>query len=123
MPAPEPHEDPDRSDPLEPLLDRWEQAAPPQPRSVTPEVWQRIAAAEREHVRPVPGWLERFHAAFARPSFAATFVVACMLLGLFLAEVRSSRWQAEQGARLVQNYLRLIDPLLGETAPRLAPKP
>jgi hypothetical protein len=114
---------PDRPDPLEPLLDRLEQETPLQPRSVVPDVWQRIEAAGRERHRPVSGWLGRLHAAFARPSFAAAFVAACMLLGLFLAEVRSSRWQSEQGARLVQSYLRLIDPLLGETDPRVARRP
>jgi hypothetical protein len=45
-----------------------------------------------------------------------------MLLGLFLAEARSSRLQAEYGARLAQNYLHLIDPLLGETDSRSTPK-
>jgi len=56
------------------------------------------------------------HAAFARPSFAAAFIAACVLLGLFLAEVRSSRLQSKYGAQLAQNYLHLIDPLLVESA-------
>jgi hypothetical protein len=116
-------EHPDRPDPLEPLLERWEQETPPQPRSVAPDVWQRIENTARVRRTPVSGWLASLHAAFARPSFAAAFVAACMLLGLFLAEVRGSRWQSEQGARLVQSYLRLIDPLLGETDPRVARRP
>lgn len=53
--------------------------------------------------------------AFARPSFAAAFVIACVLLGLFLAEARLSRLQVERNTDLAKRYLRLIDPLLSET--------
>lgn len=53
--------------------------------------------------------------AFARPSFAAAFVIACVLLGLFLAEARLSRLQVERNTDLAKRYLRLIDPLLPET--------
>jgi hypothetical protein len=52
------------------------------------------------------------HAAFARPSFAAAFIAACVLLGLFLAEVRRSEVQTQYNRELMQSYLRLIDPLL-----------
>ncbi len=47
----------------------------------------------------------------ARPAFAAAFVAACLLLGLFLAEIRLTRLQAERTAALEQSYLRLVDPL------------
>ena len=106
---------PEEPDPLDPLLDRWGRAVPPSPGPLAPEVWRRIAHDQAE--APAPGWIERVHAMFARPSFAATFVAACMLLGLFLAEMRASRRQAEYGAQLAQNYLRLIDPLLSAGVP------
>ena len=57
---------------------------------------------------------------FSRPSFAVAFVAACMLLGLFLAEVRLSRLQAERSAQLAQSYLRLIDPLMDQSTVNLA---
>ena len=98
------------SDPLDPLLERWRDAAPPLPEHLTAEVWRRIAAAETP--APYFSLLARIEAAFARPSFAVAFVAACMLLGLFLAEVRISRLQAEHNTQLVQSYLQLIDPLL-----------
>lgn len=105
-------------DPLDSLLERWRGAAPPMGASVAPEVWQRIAAAR-------PRWWERMELAMARPSFAAAFVIACVLLGLFLAEARISRLQSERSAQLAESYLRLIDPLLGqtnETRDRSAPR-
>ncbi len=104
-----PPDDPANDRALERLLECWGRQTPPQPCSVAPEVWRRAREAAAR-----PGWLERVNAVFARPSFAAAFVVACVLLGLFLAEARSSRLQAEYGARLAQRYLQLVDPLLGE---------
>jgi len=62
------------------------------------EVWRRIAAVESRVERP--GLFARMEAAFARPSFVVAFVAACMLLGLFLAEMRLSRLHAERGCRL-----------------------
>lgn len=94
---------------------------PPAPRQLTAEVWRRIAAAETPAAPP--RWTERLNAMFARPSFAAAFVTACTLLGLFLAEVKTSRQQAEDGAQLAQSYLRLIDPLLTAEAAPVAAKP
>lgn len=119
MPSPQPPEDPA----LDRLLDRWRQATPAQPHPVEPEVWRRLAQPQA----PAIGarWLDQIHAAFARPSFAAIFVAACVLLGLFLAEVRQSRLRAEYGAHLAQNYARLIDPLLSASSasPRSAASP
>lgn len=117
--SPVPPVPPDPLDPLDELLERSRRDIPPQPGSVSPEVWRRIEAAETKRPR---GWLEQLHGVFARPSFSVTFVAACMLLGLFLAEVRSSRLQAERSVQLAQSYLRLIDPLLGEKdAPTRSP--
>ena len=95
-------------DPLDSLLDSWARRTPPLPGSLAPEVWRRIERTEE----PARSFWERVHGAFARPSFAAAFVAACVLLGLFLAEARRSRVQSEYNRELMQSYLRLIDPLL-----------
>lgn len=100
-------------DPLDPLLDQLGRQTPLPPAPLGPEVWRRISLAAEESSRV--GFWERFHAVFARPSFAVTFVVACVFLGLFLAEVRRSQRQDEYNRELMQSYLRLIDPLLQAT--------
>jgi hypothetical protein len=62
--------------------------------------------------------------AFARASFATAFVIACALLGLFLAEMRVSRLHRERDHQLAESYLRLIDPLLlAATTPPSSPPP
>jgi hypothetical protein len=96
-------------DPLDSLLDQWGRQTPPPSGPVAPEVWRRIARLEEPVKRTL--W-EMIHGAFARPSFAAAFVAACVLLGLFLAEARRSRQQSAYNRELMQSYLRLIDPLL-----------
>ena len=106
-------------DPLDDLLDRGDDV-PPTPPHLAAHVRRRIAAhadAASSH------WLRRLDAVFARPSFAVLFVAACVLLGLFLAEARVSRWHAARGAQIARNYLQLIDPLLGETPAPPAAKP
>ena len=105
------------SDPLDPLLDRWRETPEPPP-YMAAEVWRRIAAVENRVARP--GLFARMEAAFARPSFVVAFVAACMLLGLFLAEMRLSRLHAERGVQIAQSYLRLIDPLMDATAVKVA---
>jgi hypothetical protein len=97
------------TDPLDTLLDRWGQSTPP-PDRLEPEVWRRIAVADNPDV--APGTLARIKAMFARPSFTIAFAAACILLGLFLAELRISHQQAQHNLQLVQSYLRLVDPLL-----------
>lgn len=105
------------SDPLDSLLDRWNETPEP-PASLTLEVWRRIATAESRGERP--GFIARIEAMFSRPSFAVTFIAACMLLGLFLAQVRLSRLEAERSTQLAQSYLRLIDPLIDQPTTTLA---
>jgi hypothetical protein len=105
------------SDPLDSLLDRWQECPPPPPHLAT-EVWRRIAVIDNRAEKP--GLLARIEAAFARPSFAIAFVAACMLLGLFLAEVRLARLHEERGAQIAQSYLRLIDPLMDKSAVKVA---
>ncbi len=98
-------------DPLDALLDRWSETPEPSP-NLTHEVWRRVAVLESPVERP--GFFARVEAVFTRPSFAVAFVAACMLLGLFLAEVRLSRLEAERSSQLAQSYLRLIDPLIDQ---------
>jgi hypothetical protein len=98
-------------DPLDALLDRWNETPEP-PANLTHEVWRRVAVLEGPAERP--GFLARVEAMFGRPSFAVAFVAACVLLGLFLAEVRLSRLEAERSSQLAQSYLRLIDPLIDQ---------
>jgi hypothetical protein len=114
----------DPNDPLEPLMERWARATPPQPESVAAEVWRRIAHGEDRRT----AWtcFRDFEALCARPVFAVTFVAACVGFGLFLAEIRLSRAHAERSAHLERSYLELVDPLLAaraEAANDLAARP
>lgn len=111
-------------DPLDTALEALRTSTPTQPESVQHEVWRRIAhgaQADPGEAEAQPWW-RRLEAAFARPAFAAAFVAACLLLGLFLAEMRLTRLQAERTAALEQSYLRLVDPLFRTTdTPRAQP--
>ncbi|HUL54567.1 MAG TPA: hypothetical protein VLT83_14280 [Opitutaceae bacterium] len=104
-------------DPLDPLLDRWRETPEP-PAHLSTEVWRRIAVMESPAERS--GVLARIEAVFVRPSFAVAFVAACVLLGLFLAEIRLSNLHAERGVQIAQSYLRLIDPLMNEPTVKVA---
>lgn len=95
-------------DPLDELLSRY--APPPAPPANLAGKIRRRLAAPIANTRPA--WWERLDTVFARPSFATTFVAACVLLGLFLAEARLSRWHAARGAQMARSYVELIDPLL-----------
>lgn len=113
-------------DPLDSLLDRWRAVRAPEParEALTREVWRRIADAEVSGLEP--GLLAQVEAVFRRPSFAFTFVAACTLFGLFLAEIRVSHQQAQRNVQLAQAYIQLIDPLLQESttgASTVAPHP
>jgi len=103
-------------DPLDPLLDRWRSEIPPASASadLPREVWRRIADAEVSALEP--GLIARIESVFQRPSFAFAFIAACTLFGLFLAEIRVSRQQAQRNLQLAQAYVQLIDPLLQETS-------
>ena len=107
---------PSLPDPLDPLLDRWRSVRAPEPAGdgLSGEVWRRIADAEICAVQP--NVIAQIEAVFRRPSFAFTFVAACTLFGLFLAEIRVSRQQAQRNVQLAQAYIQLIDPLLQESS-------
>lgn len=98
-------------DPLDDLLDRWRPEATGVP-DLRPEVRRELAHARRAQRLP---WLGRLELAFGRPSFAVTFILACVLLGLFLAEMRLTRLHAAYGAQIARSYVQLIDPLVGPT--------
>jgi hypothetical protein len=106
-------------DPLDPLFARWREDTPTLPRSVTAEVWQRIERAESS--RPFQGVFGRIELAFSRPAFAAAFVAACVLLGLFLAETRLSDAYARRSAELERSYLHLLDPRVDNSAASVQP--
>lgn len=98
----------DPNDPLHELLTRCDRAPEP-PAELAAEVHRRIAA---QPTPPEFGWLARLETVFARPSFAAAFVAACVLLGLFLAETRLSRLHAARTTQVARSYVALVDPLL-----------
>jgi hypothetical protein len=77
-------------------------------RSVAGEVWNRIESAEES--RRASTIFARIELAFSRPAFAAAFVAACVLLGLFLAETRLSEHHKHRSALLEQSYLQMLDP-------------
>lgn len=89
------------SDPLDPLLDRW--GTSPVVHPLAGEVRRRLGAAD---ARRTPASI------FSRPAFAAVFAAACILLGLFLAELRVTEQHRQRDAQLLESYRRLIDPLL-----------
>jgi hypothetical protein len=101
------------NNPIDPLLTVW--GSPPETPPLAPEVWRRVAAEDctnRTSHALFGGWRLALETVFSRPSFAAAFVAACILLGMFLAEVRVSRLHRERDTQLIQSYLRLIDPLV-----------
>lgn len=100
------------TDPLDSLLNKWA-PPPPTPRHLKAEVWRRIAVVEAEE--EAPRWWERLESVFRRPSFALTFVAACMLAGLFVAELRVTQVHARRGTQFAASYLRLIDPAMADT--------
>lgn len=100
-------------DPLDDLLDHWRLPATAAP-DLEARIRREIVAAGRQVEKNT--WLTRLGTAFARPSFAFTFVAACILLGLFLAEVRVARLHAAYGAQIARSYVQLIDPLYGSNA-------
>lgn len=110
---------PEPSDPLDPLFARWRASAPEPADELETLVWRRLAAIES----PTPvrgGLLAAIESMFARPSFTVAFVTACVLLGLFLAETRASRLQAQRSGEFVVSYLRQIDPQFDAVTPPAA---
>jgi hypothetical protein len=112
-----PNEMTEPSDPLDPLLNRWKDTPAPSP-LLSSEVWRRIALSESEQTETT-SWWDPIEAWFCRPSFAALFLASCVLLGLFLAELRVSHLQRERSTQLARSYMLLIDPLLAnnDTSP------
>ena len=101
-------------DHLDPLLERWRTNVPRLDAPLASDVWRRIHTAQGE---ARPNLFAALGEAFARPSFAVAFVTACVLAGLFFAELRLSQLQAERNVQLARSYVRLIDPLLNNLPP------
>lgn len=99
---------PQEPDPLHTLLDQWK--ADPSDRSLASEVWRELE--HRDALSRRTTLLGRLEAVFARPSFSIVFVISCVLLGLFLAEVRVAKLQSARSTALAQSYIELINPLL-----------
>ena len=95
-------------DPLDDLLDRWHTPAD-LARDLRADVHRELGRCRIAENR---SWAARIEQTFSRPSFAITFVAACVLLGLFLAEARVSRLHALYGAEIARSYVQLIDPLM-----------
>lgn len=115
----------DPPDPLDALLERARDTVPEPSDRLEAMVWRRLAAAEQPAAK-ASTFLAGIEAIFSRLSFTAAFVAACVLLGLFLAENRVSRLQAQRNVQFVQNYLHRIDPSLDGTGPgegAVAPRP
>ena len=97
-------------DPLDQLLDEWRVETTET--RLSSRVWNEIER-RNPHGRET-SFLRRLEAVFARPSFSIVFVLSCILLGLFLAEVRVARIQSARSTILAQSYLQLVNPLLEE---------
>jgi hypothetical protein len=98
-------------DPLDQLLNRWSEVPEPSA-NLTREVWRRIALNES-----TAAWRGSWFAEqLTRPFFASVFVFSCVVIGLFLAEVRVARLQSEESSQLAKSYVALINPLLREPA-------
>jgi hypothetical protein len=95
-------------DPLDDLLDRWSQVPEPPPR-LAADVWQMIATEKNAETA---GWWDTLEGLFRRPAITFSFIAACAVIGLFVAEMRVSHLQRERSAQLARSYLLLIDPLL-----------
>lgn len=99
---------PPDQDPLNTLLDQWK--VNPGERSLASEVWRELE--HRDALTRRTTLLDRLETIFARPSFSIVFVISCVLLGLFLAEIRVARIQSARSTALAQSYIELINPLL-----------
>jgi hypothetical protein len=96
------------TDPLDSLFKRWGESTPHVRDSIDREVWRRIANAENRPAKV--GWFSTFESVFSRPAFGVAFVAVCMLLGLFLAEVRLSKLHEQRSAVIEASYLQLLAP-------------
>ncbi|MCF3650388.1 hypothetical protein [Synoicihabitans lomoniglobus] len=96
----------DSPDPLDELLKTYP-SPPPLAADFKAQVQQRIARSIPPHRH---GWWANLNTTFAQPAFAVVFVFACTLLGLLLAEIRTSAERSRTHARVVDSYLQLINP-------------
>jgi hypothetical protein len=102
------------NDPLDPLLRQWKVPAP-QPGAIRQEMWRRIARDERTDRINRTSW--NWVHWFSQPAFAAAFVACCVLVGLFVAELRVSHERHLRQVALARHYVAVIDPLAVATGP------
>jgi hypothetical protein len=102
-------------DPLDDLISAWREPTAAQP-DLRRRVWQRIDAAESHPSAARPAfWLETLGALF-RQRTAVAWVVVCVVLGVVSAEIRATRVQPAEIARVATTYLQIINPLLRTTS-------
>lgn len=104
----------EKSDKLDELLNAWESVEIDHPR-LGHRVWSRIASEEEASQHAFPSFFKLVHGVLSRPIYASAFVVACVLFGLLLAEMRVAQQQAKRGEQLAESYKQVIDPLLKDT--------
>ena len=98
-------------DPLDDLISAWREPSAAQP-ELRRHVWQRVEAAEaRQPAARLGFWTEMLTAIF-RQRTAIAWVVVCIVLGLVSAEIRATRVQPAEIARVATTYLQIINPLL-----------
>lgn len=77
-------------------------------------VWSRIANEDKEPAA-LPSFFRLVQGILSRPIYATVFVLACVLGGLLLAELRVVHLQAERNGQLAESYKQVIDPLIKNT--------
>lgn len=98
---------------LDQALDLWQDVDIDHPR-LNARVWARVANEDAEPTA-LPSFFRLVQSILSRPAYAAVFVVACVLGGLLLAELRVSQRQVERGEQLANSYKQVIDPLIKDT--------
>lgn len=98
---------------LERDLELWKDVEIEHPR-LAARVWSRVANEDNEPAR-LPTFFNLVQSLLSRPVYATAFVVACVLSGLLLAELRVAQRQVERGDQLAESYKQVIDPLIKDT--------
>ncbi|EDY81882.1 hypothetical protein VDG1235_1502 [Verrucomicrobiia bacterium DG1235] len=98
---------------LDEALELWKDVKVDHPR-LNSRVWARVANEDKEPAA-LPNFLNLVQSILSRPMYASAFVVACILGGLLLAELRVAQQQVERGNQLAESYKQVIDPLIKDT--------
>ncbi|MDQ8186518.1 hypothetical protein [Pelagicoccus sp. SDUM812002] len=98
---------------LDKALELWQDVDIEHPR-LNARVWARVANEDSEPAA-LPNFFNLVQSILNRPVYAAVFVVACVLGGLLLAELRVAQQQVVRGEQLAESYKQVIDPLIKDT--------